>query len=157
MSCLKNTTYWVFLFHILHVKYWIKRPNSLSFFFIILASGKRNRVVFKSRLSGSKIRLEKNKGENWSPKQKKNHGALMRCCSPWRFSKYTTAHGRPKSKLQRDRACPECPHARFATSITIYELRHLHRPGNDFEVEEGWRWNIQRKASEQIHLLGTRY
>ena len=37
MSCLKSTTYWVFLFHILHVKYGIKRPNSLSFFFIILA------------------------------------------------------------------------------------------------------------------------
>ena len=38
MSCLKSTTYWVSLFHILHVKYGIKRPNSLSFFFIILAS-----------------------------------------------------------------------------------------------------------------------
>ena len=38
MSCLKSTTYWVFLFHILHVKYGIKQPNSLSFFFIILAS-----------------------------------------------------------------------------------------------------------------------
>ena len=39
MSCLKSTTYWISLFHILHVKYRIKRPNSLSFFFIILASG----------------------------------------------------------------------------------------------------------------------
>ena len=39
MSCLKSTTYWVSLFLILHVKYGIKRPNSLSFFFIILASG----------------------------------------------------------------------------------------------------------------------
>ena len=38
MSCLKSTTYWVSLFHILHVKYGIKQPNSLSFFFIILAS-----------------------------------------------------------------------------------------------------------------------
>ena len=38
MSCL-STTYWVFLFHILQVKYGIKRPNGLSFFFIILASG----------------------------------------------------------------------------------------------------------------------
>ena len=39
MSCFLSTTYWVFLFHILHVKYGIKRPTSLSFFFIILASG----------------------------------------------------------------------------------------------------------------------
>ena len=39
MSCFLSTTYWVFLLHILHVKYGIKRPNSLSFFFIILASG----------------------------------------------------------------------------------------------------------------------
>ena len=38
MSCFLSTTYWVFLFHVLHVKYEIKRPNSLSFFFIILAS-----------------------------------------------------------------------------------------------------------------------
>ena len=38
MWCSKSTTYWVSLFHILHVKYGIKRPNSLSFFFIILAS-----------------------------------------------------------------------------------------------------------------------
>ena len=38
MSCFLSTTYWVFLFHILHAKYGIKRPNSLSFFFIILAS-----------------------------------------------------------------------------------------------------------------------
>ena len=38
MSCLKSTTYWISLFHILHVKYRIKRPNSLSLFFIILAS-----------------------------------------------------------------------------------------------------------------------
>ena len=39
VSCLKSTTYWASLFLILHVKYGIKRPNSLSFFFIILASG----------------------------------------------------------------------------------------------------------------------
>ena len=38
MSCFLSTTYWVSLFHILHVTYGIKRPNSLSFFFIILAS-----------------------------------------------------------------------------------------------------------------------
>ena len=38
MSCLKNMTYWISSFHILHVKYRIKLPNSLSFFFIILAS-----------------------------------------------------------------------------------------------------------------------
>ena len=42
MSCFLSTTYWVFLFHILHVKYGIKRPNSLSFFFIILASTRHN-------------------------------------------------------------------------------------------------------------------
>ena len=40
MSCLKSTTYWAPLFLILHVKYGIKRPNSLSFFFTILASGR---------------------------------------------------------------------------------------------------------------------
>ena len=44
MSCFLSTTYWVFLFHILHVKYGIKRPNSLSFFFIILASSRTSGV-----------------------------------------------------------------------------------------------------------------
>ena len=51
MSCLKSTTYWVSLFHILHVKYGIKRPNSLSFFFIILASGQSRRPLNTDRMN----------------------------------------------------------------------------------------------------------
>ena len=36
--CIKRTTYWVFLFHILHVKHGIKIPNMSCVLFIILAS-----------------------------------------------------------------------------------------------------------------------
>ena len=54
MSCLKSTTYWISLFHILHVKYRIKRPNSLSFFFIILADHSRAslRLILSPQLRG---------------------------------------------------------------------------------------------------------
>ena len=45
MSCFLITTYLVFSFHILHVKYGIKRPNSLYSFFIILASDTDNLSV----------------------------------------------------------------------------------------------------------------
>ena len=53
MSCFLSTTYWVSLFLILHVKYGIKRPNSLSFFFIILASGHRSKSASRWRIPTS--------------------------------------------------------------------------------------------------------
>ena len=43
---LLSTTYWAFLFHILHVIYGIKRPNSLSFFLYNIGFWCQSRTVW---------------------------------------------------------------------------------------------------------------
>ena len=84
MSCFLSTTYWVSLFHILHVKYGIKRPNSLSFFFIILASGDLTSHGLGSKFSQ---KLRKRWGVRWVKTRR-------RCAPPFfRYPRKTWGRG----------------------------------------------------------------